>query len=269
MRIGHHSENWSDRQAGGMVAVVLATVPSVRRRAVIAVAIAIAGLVALATPSASLAGRREARAASTVAPDQLVATLTADHTIYNRPAGQAVNRISRARPITGEATTVPVLTTRTGRHDKWLLIRFPSRPNGQVGWIKAVHTRLWLIRLHLVVSLGQRSVRVYYDGSLVKTFIVIVGAPSSPTPLGQFFVEENIAEPAGFPGAPYALALSARSNTFTEFDGGPGQIAMHGIENLGGTMGTAESHGCIRFTTADITWLAQRVYPGTPVTITS
>jgi lipoprotein-anchoring transpeptidase ErfK/SrfK len=52
-----------------------------------------------------------------------------------------------------------------------------------------------------------------------------------------------------------------------EFEGGPGQIAMHGRDNLGGTLGAAESHGCIRLATASIEWLAGRIGPGTPVTI--
>ncbi len=75
--------------------------------------------------------------------------------------------------------------------------------------------------------------------------------------------------PSDSAGAPFALALSARSNVLQEFEGGPGQIAIHGIENLGGTLGTAESHGCIRLDTQAITWLANRIAPGTPVTITS
>jgi lipoprotein-anchoring transpeptidase ErfK/SrfK len=70
-------------------------------------------------------------------------------------------------------------------------------------------------------------------------------------------------------GAPYALALSARSYVLQEFAGGPGQIALHGLGNVGGTMGTAVSKGCVRLENASITWLAERIGPGVPVTITS
>jgi lipoprotein-anchoring transpeptidase ErfK/SrfK len=52
-----------------------------------------------------------------------------------------------------------------------------------------------------------------------------------------------------------------------EFMGGPGQIALHGIGNIGGQMGTAESHGCIRVSTAAITWLAGHIGAGVPLTI--
>jgi len=52
-----------------------------------------------------------------------------------------------------------------------------------------------------------------------------------------------------------------------EFDGGPGQIAIHGRDRLGGTLGQAQSHGCVRLASSAISWLAARIGPGTPVTI--
>jgi lipoprotein-anchoring transpeptidase ErfK/SrfK len=94
-----------------------------------------------------------------------------------------------------------------------------------------------------------------------------VGKPSTPTPTGRFFVEETVQMAPGHPGGPFALALSARSNTLREFEGGPGQIALHGRNNLGGMLGTAASHGCVRLATASIDWLAARIGPGTPTTI--
>jgi lipoprotein-anchoring transpeptidase ErfK/SrfK len=215
-----------------------------------------------------------ALARASVASAQRVATLTAAHAVYGRPGGSREATISRQRPITAEATTLPVLATRTARGVRWVLVGLPGRllpgaPNGRTGWIRAAHTRLWSIRWHVIVSLGQRTARIYDAGRLRRTYRVIVGAPATPTPVGHFFVEENVAEPPSFPGAPYALALSARSTVFTEFDGGPGQVALHGVGGgLGGTLGTAQSHGCVRFATAAISWLAARIYPGTPVTIT-
>lgn len=219
-------------------------------------------------------GLLSAAPAAAVAPAQEVATLSANHAIYASPGGRREATISRVRPITDVATTLPVLATRNGRGGRWLLVRLPGRllpgaPNGRTGWINFAHTRLWSISWHIFVSLSQRQARIFRGGRLVKSYLVVVGAPSSPTPTGQFFVEENIQEPPSFPGAPYALATSARSTVFTEFDGGPGQVALHGIGGgLGGTPGQAQSHGCVRFTTAAISWLAARIYPGTPVTIT-
>ena len=45
------------------------------------------------------------------------------------------------------------------------------------------------------------------------------------------------------------------------------EIAIHGCDGLGGTCGQAESQSCIWLLTSDITLLAERIGPGTPVTI--
>ncbi len=220
-----------------------------------------------ATARADPPARQLARAAHAVAPVQVVATLLANQVVYSAPRGRRLGSVSRHRPITGESTVLPVLREQDLSSRMWLLVRLPGRPNGHTGWLKASGTRLGVIRWHIVVSLGARRAWIYFAGAVRRSYRVIVGKPSTPTPKGQFFVEENIAESASVPGGPYALALSARSNIFTEFDGGPGQIALHGLDNLGGTLGTAESHGCVRFANSAITWLAARIPPGTPVTI--
>jgi lipoprotein-anchoring transpeptidase ErfK/SrfK len=108
---------------------------------------------------------------------------------------------------------------------------------------------------------------VYRDGHLRRAFVAIVGKPSTPTPLGQFFVEESIVLRPTDVGAPFALALSARSNVYQQFDGGPGQIALHGLDNIGGVLGTAVSHGCVRLADGAMRWLVRRIGPGVPVTV--
>jgi len=112
-------------------------------------------------------------------------------------------------------------------------------------------------------------VTVYSKGRVVRVFKAVVGKPATPTPHGEFFVEESIQLRAGDVGAPFALALSARSNVLQEFDGGPGQIALHGLANIGGVLGSAVSHGCVRLDDNAMRWLVVRIGPGVPVTITS
>lgn len=108
---------------------------------------------------------------------------------------------------------------------------------------------------------------MYRDGLVRRHFRAVVGKPSTPTPRGVFFVEEALALFSYEAGSPFALATSARSNALQEFDGGPGQIALHGTDNLTGALGTAVSHGCIRLSTRAITWLARRIGAGVPLTI--
>ena len=227
--------------------------------------VAAVALIAIsATPSAALGKSRA------VKPTQQLAMLNAAHTVYSSPhrGHRRVTTVRASRPITGGQTALPVLgRATTSRGVRWLRVRLPGRPNGRRGWIRKRSTVLARTSWHLVVRTTTRRVLVYRHGRLVRSFQAIVGKPSTPTPHGAFFVEESVAMLPGSAGAPFALALSARSNVLQEFAGGPGQIALHGVRNVGGAMGTAASHGCIRLTDHSIGWLAARIAPGVPVTI--
>lgn len=228
--------------------------------------LALVGIAAIA----SMAAVPAVGAASSVPAQQLVVTLYKNHPIFNAPGGRVVGKVADTRPITGEQTTLPVLSVRKGNGVRWLRVLLPGRPNSHTGWIRGWHSQLSYLTWRIRVSISARTAWIYNNGRVVRVYKVVVGTPSTPTPLGHFFVEENIAEPPSFAGAPYALATSARSNVYTEFDGGPGQVALHGTGGgLGGDPGQAESHGCVRFTVPAITWLAHRIYPGTPVDITN
>jgi len=185
-----------------------------------------------------------------------------------RPGARTLRIVSAKRPLTWERTTLPVVGRRTGPQGaRWLRVRLPGRPNGQTGWIRRSATLRASTPWHLVVDLAARRTTVYHSGHRIRTFPAIIGKPSTPTPRGRFFVEESVAMRARDVGGPYALALSARSDVLQVFAGGPGQIALHGRRNVGGVLGTAVSHGCVRLDDDAMRWLAQRIGPGTPVTI--
>jgi lipoprotein-anchoring transpeptidase ErfK/SrfK len=220
-----------------------------------------AGLIALACARADTAG-----AASPVARTQALVTLLASQTVRAAPrsTASAVMSIDGRRPITTVRTVLPVLGRAAGG---WLRVRLPGRPNSRTGWISVHATSLSVTPWHLVVDRARRRVVAFRSGHAVKAFSAVVGKPSTPTPRGEFFVEEAVRLSSGDVGAPFALALSARSTVLQEFDGGPGQVALHGLENVGGTLGTAASHGCVRLDTAAMNWLVGRIGAGTPVTI--
>jgi lipoprotein-anchoring transpeptidase ErfK/SrfK len=231
---------------------------------------AVLALGATATANASVTPQH--RGGATVKGAQQLAILSHDTGAFLAPgpATARVTELSDLRPITGERTVLPVIARATGpRGLRWLEVLLPGRPNGHTGWIQRRATTTSFTRWRISVRLSTRTVTIFYAGRLTKTFSAVVGKPSTPTPTGRFFVEENVPLDSRQSGAPFALALSARSNALREFDGGPGQIALHGIENIGGIPGTAVSHGCIRLDTPTITWLAARISPGVPVTITA
>lgn len=196
---------------------------------------------------------------------QPIVTILMAHTVHAAPSAGAaiVGKVPARTPITGEATVLPVL----GDAHNWLRVALPGRPNGHSGWIRSAGTRRGVVHWRLVVDLSRRRLSVLEDGRLVRTFQAIVGKPSTPTPTGSFFVEEVVRLRGADAGGPFALALSARSSVLQEFDGGPGQIAIHGLDNVGGTIGTAASHGCVRLADDAVRWLAGRVDTGTRVVI--
>ena len=234
------------------------------------------GLTVLA-PAATASGNKSPGSPVHPSASQKVVSLYANATTYKSAGGKKQGSVDKLRPITNERTTLPVLKTVQRGTATWYQVRLPGRPNSHTGWIHASHTKEWSITWHIVVDTGpqnngafnnRRRIYVYNHGKLVKSWLAVTGAPGRVTPHGQFFVEENINEGRGSVGGPYALATSARSNTFTEFDGGPGHEASHGMDGgLQAKPGTAVSHGCVRLLDKEITWLSAQIYPGTPVTI--
>lgn len=201
-----------------------------------------------------------------VAPSQELAVLLRAQRARARPSAgaTALELVAATTPITDGPTVLPVLA----RRGQWLEVRLPGRPNGHVGWIRREGTVRAVTDWHVVVDTFRRLVIVYRSGRPERVFRAVVGGRSTPTPTGQFYVEESIALRAADVGAPFALALSARSEVLQRFAGGPGQIALHGLGNIGGRLGTAVSHGCVRLDAIAMGWLVTRVGPGTPVTVT-
>jgi lipoprotein-anchoring transpeptidase ErfK/SrfK len=211
-----------------------------------------------------------ARAAPPPVPaGQAVAVLLHDRVARTAPDAHArrIETVSARRPLTRVRTVLPVLGSAAGPDGaRWLHVRLPGRPNGHKGWIPATQIRLESTAWHIVLDRSSRRVIVYLDGRVERRFGAVVGTDATPTPTGRFFIEEAVAL-RGQAGGPFALATSARSPVLQEFNGGPGQIALHGTDGLAGALGSAASHGCIRLSTRAIRWLARRIGGGVPLTI--
>jgi lipoprotein-anchoring transpeptidase ErfK/SrfK len=248
-------------------------VPRVPARRAHVAALVGTAVVALLTAAASGVGAPAASAATPkVAKTTKLVELLGDHTAraLPRPHAKPVGALLDYRPLTGQRTVVPLLKTvsRNGE-PTWFRVRLPGRPNGRSGWISADLTRQQTTPWHLVVQIALRRVLVFKAGHRVRTYSAVVGKPSTPTPHGEFFVEETVRLRGAAAGAPWALATSARSNALKHYEGGVGQVALHGTGNLVGTPGTAVSHGCVRLRPSSISWLAARIGAGVPVTLRS
>jgi lipoprotein-anchoring transpeptidase ErfK/SrfK len=127
-------------------------------------------------------------------------------------------------------------------------------------------------RWRIVVSTAQRTLTLVRAGAPIRTISVVVGKPSTPTPVGLFAVAWAIPwHPTDFLGS-WVLELTAHSEVLQQFDGGDGTVGIHGRggASLLDPLGTAASHGCIRLANDSIDWLVATVgarLPGTPVQI--
>ena len=218
---------------------------------------------------ASIADPAQAACGRVAASQQLVELLDA-HVVRTKPIASShrIESVAAFRPLTNVRTVLPVIGSTIGEPGPtWLRVRLPGRPSGHTGWIREGRVRYSSTEWQISVDLSARRVSVYRDGLVERRFRAVVGTSLTPTPVGRFFVEEAVALSALDAGAPFALATSARSHELQEFEGGPGQIAIHGTGNLAGMLGTAVSHGCVRLSAEAVTWLARRIGAGTPVTI--
>ena len=154
-----------------------------------------------------------------------------------------------------------------GRQGDWLNVQVSMRPNQATAWIKADEVEVRQTTMHIFVDTGARTLTLYDGSSVVLQRKVAPGAGDSPTPTGDFFVDGvvRLTDDSGPYGA-YQVSVAAFSNVYQTFGSGNGQIAIHGT-NDPALIGTPASHGCVRMTNDDVTFVAQHVPIGTPVRI--
>jgi len=150
---------------------------------------------------------------------------------------------------------------------EWLQVRALRNRTQVKVWIPrwATH-RVWL-RYRIQVDLSSRKAKIWRDGKVLRRFRVVVGAPSTPTPTGHYYVVDRMHLHNSWANGQWALATSAFSRILKHFDGGLGQVALHARAFLRDPVGTAASHGCVRFNNGDIAWMAAHVPNGTAVDI--
>lgn len=183
--------------------------------------------------------------------------------LESAPGGPVVARIGDETEF-GSPVSFSVVATKPG----WLGVTAPELPNGELGWIARdprVVSVYWT-RYSLHASLDSRSLELRYGHKVVRRFPVTVGGPGTETPPGRYGVTDGVS----FDESPYygccALALSGHQTAELPADWiGGNRLAIHGTP---GTVGGAESLGCIRATDETMRFLFARVPLGTPVFIT-
>jgi lipoprotein-anchoring transpeptidase ErfK/SrfK len=167
-------------------------------------------------------------------------------TVFEDPGDGAQLRstIDAINPY-GQPIAFPVRAAHVTRGDAWYRVLLGVGSNGSNGWVRGSDVLFDRIRHRVVVDLSSRTLRHYRDGELVHRFDVGIGAPSTPTTTGRFFVWAHLdpRDPSG-PYGSYLLGLSGFSEVLTDWPGG-GRMAIHGTDDPGDP-GNRVSFGCAR-----------------------
>jgi lipoprotein-anchoring transpeptidase ErfK/SrfK len=185
-------------------------------------------------------------------------------TIRAAPAGRALARIGPQDQF-GSPDVLAVIRVLP----RWLGVLSPFAGNGRVGWIPRTAAGLDRVAYALSASLSKRTLTVLYGGHVVERYAVAIGATYAPTPTGRFAVTDRLT--TGQQQGPYGcciLALSATAPHAIPGWTGGNRIAIHATPETQ-SIGQPDSHGCLRVTQSEASWLVDHIPLGTRVLISS
>ncbi len=165
------------------------------------------------------------------------------------------------------ATNGDLVFLTTVNAGAWHEVLLPVRPNGSTGWIRNSDVALAEHMYRIQVDLSDFRMRLFENGATIFDAVAGVASNNTPTPGGTYYITELLAPtiPNSVYG-PFAYGLSGFSEVFETFNGGPGQLGIHGT-NSPETLGSAVSAGCIRLHNEDVSRLTRFLPLGVPVTV--
>lgn len=160
-----------------------------------------------------------------------------------------------------------LLVVDTALQPYWVKVGLVRRPNGSTGWVRGGDVALSRDSYFLRANTTTHRLTLFRSGIAVDSVPVGVGRSVLPTPTGTYFLATLLKQPNpnGVYG-PYAFGLSAFSNVLQSFGGGPGEIGLHGTD-APTSVGSDQSHGCLRVTNTVIEHFARILPLGTPIQI--
>ncbi len=119
----------------------------------------------------------------------------------------------------------------------------------------------------IILNLASRLLTLYEGTEKVRIYPVAVGAPETPSPVGEFSILEKEVNPSWTDPKTEITVPSGPSNPLGyRWLGLYGNYGIHGT-NAPWSIGRSVSHGCIRMYEEDVEELFESVPMGTPVEI--
>jgi lipoprotein-anchoring transpeptidase ErfK/SrfK len=181
--------------------------------------------------------------------------------VHRSPGGRAFSRFGRFN-VNGVPTVFAALARCNAA---WYRVMIPLKPHGQTGYVRARDVRLRPLRTRLVVDLSTRRLTAFDRGRRVLSAKVAIGARSTPTPTGRFYVNQRFRDDPKGPYGWAAIGISAFSEVLHGWPQG-GPVAIHGT-NRPSLLGLPVSNGCIRVSNETVKRLWRLAPTGTPVQV--
>lgn len=119
----------------------------------------------------------------------------------------------------------------------------------------------------IVVNLPSRTLSLFDNGQLLKTYSVAIGSSATPTPQGEFKIFDKEVNPTWYPpGQGYGVASGPGNPLGYRWMEFATHYGIHGT-NRPESIGSVVSNGCIRMNENDVEELFEQVTLGTSVTI--
>ncbi|MEJ5255458.1 MAG: L,D-transpeptidase [Acidimicrobiales bacterium] len=192
------------------------------------------------------------------------ATTTGAINVYPAPGAA---QPSHTFPVPRKTDTDPpvdvpmvfLVTNEPSDNCDWMEVLLPVRPNGSKGWIRRADVRLEGNNYRIVVDLNGFNLKAYEGDRVILDTEIGVARENRPTPGGVYYTTELLKppDPNGVYGT-YAFGLSGFSEVLTSFNGGQGQLGIHGT-NEPNKIGQRVSNGCIRLRNEDINKLVESI----------
>lgn len=178
-------------------------------------------------------------------------------------AGRSLQFLERTAPHWGGANVLLVLDHRTVDDIDYVKVLLKRMPAASAGWVPTGALALSRTRRSVVVDLSARTIVVRDRGKAILRERVVVGAPSTPTPTGQFAVDAPVDQPRGSDlGAAGARARRLLANAGAL----PGRRPTGRVPRLREAR-RATRHGGLARLQATVLRLARLLERGTPVLI--
>ncbi len=165
------------------------------------------------------------------------------------------------------AVPLVLLVRQMAPEPGWVEVFLPVRPNGSTGFVQASDVTLTPHDYHIEVTLSTHRLKAFNGDQVILDAPIAAASANTPTPGGLYFTNMLLQppDPSG-PYGTYAYGLSGYSDTLQSFNGGPGQLGIHGT-NDPGKIGQNVSSGCIRLKNEDIEKLVTVLPLGVPVQV--